>query len=100
MEHLEDKHKYKIQGITTTPDSLEDGDKIIVNNSNFVGRHCLTFLKKDGGITKIIKFYNKFVQSLESGIVRKKIGSDIAGWVKNPEKRFNATIPKCLDAGL
>ena len=32
------------------------------------------------------KFYNKFIQSIESPSVRGKIGSHIADWLYNPDE--------------
>ena len=45
-----------------------------MDNDNLVGRDCLTFLYKHGGITVRGKFYNKYVCQLRSPGVSYDIG--------------------------
>jgi hypothetical protein len=64
------------------------------------GNNCLTYMDtyKDNTIRN--KVYNKFAQCLESGSVRSTVGTHMWHWVKNPEKRLQASIRKTLDAGF
>lgn len=72
----------------------------IKDNDNITGRHCLTFLIVKNGMILRIKFYNKFVQSMESGSVRSNIGGHVADFVNNPETRLKDTIKKGLKCGI
>ena len=47
-----------------------------------------------GGMVLRVKFYNKFIQSIESGSVRTSIGGHVADFVNNPEHRLKDTIKK------
>ena len=47
-----------------------------------------------------VKFYNKFIQSVESGSVRTSIGGHVADFVNNPETRLKDTIKKGLTHGI
>ena len=100
IQHLIPTYDYNMEKQDTTPDTLNNGGKIILDNTQFVGAHCLTFFSKDNNILKRQKFYTKFVQSLESRSVRSKIGSHVAEWVNNPEERLNKTIANSLNSGL
>ena len=46
------------------------------------------------------KFYNKFIQSIESPSVRGKIGSHIADWLYNPDEQLRNSINDSLDTVL
>ena len=100
IQHLISNYSYNMEKQDTTPDTLDNGGKIILDNTHLVGSHCLTFFSKDNDIKKRKKFYNKFIQSLESRSVRSKIGSHISEWVNNPEERLRTTIGQCLNSGL
>ena len=81
--------------------SETEGDATIISNNNTVGRNCLTFIKTipNNGTIRY-KFYNKFVQSMESPSVRSKIGSHINDWCNNPELILNRAINNSLDTGI
>lgn len=64
-------------------DSNNDGDYIILNNDKLVGKSCLTFNHKTEHCRIRYKFYNKFLQSIESPSVRGKILSYIASRLLN-----------------
>lgn len=94
IEHLELKG-FRYQG------TLEEGEATIISNNNTVGRNCLTFIKTipDNGTIRY-KFYNKFVQSMESPSVRNKVGCHINDWCNNPELVLNRAINNSLDTGI
>ena len=114
IKHLIKNYNFKIQ-----EDTIDNGDDkeeeeaadnifnnhirqaTIINNNKTVGRHCLSFITTSiNGLQLRLKFYNKFVQSLETGSVRENIGSHISNWVNNREDRLRQTIKNCLDSGL
>lgn len=72
----------------------------ILDNDNLVGGNCLTFISKSIYGTVRYKFYNKFVQSLESPSVRGKVGNHYADWIDNPEDILKESISKATDTGL
>jgi hypothetical protein len=80
--------------------SCEDANATILANNNKVSRNCLSFISddRDGGSVRY-KFYNKFVQFMESPSVRGKVGNHFADWCNNPDKKLREAIPKCLDSG-
>jgi len=82
------------------PDEKRDPHLRIKNNDDTTGRHCLTFIIVKNGMILRIKFYNKFIQSMESGSVRASIGGHVADFVNNPEIRLKDTIKKGLKCGL
>lgn len=72
----------------------------ILDNDNLVGGNCLTFISKSIYGTVRYKFYNKFVQSLESLSVRGKVGKHYADWMDYPEDILKESISKATDTGL
>ena len=97
-----DKHKF-INYLLTLPgfyveeeDGKGDPHLKIKNNDKTTGRHCLTFLIVKNGMILRVKFYNKVMQSIESGNVRTSIGGHVADFVNNPETRLKDTIKKGL----
>jgi hypothetical protein len=76
------------------------GEPTIIDNNASVSRNCLTFIRDTDNGTVRYKFYNKFVQSMESPSVRRRIGSHVAHWCNNPESELKVAIPKSLDTGL
>ena len=77
-----------------------DGMPVIIDNSQHVSNNCLTFISKSANGTIRYKFYNKFVQSMESPSVRNKIGSHVNDWVNNPEPILKKAIENSLETGL
>ena len=96
IKHLVDNH-----GFVEQEDVHGDvDDPVIINNNHYVSNNCLTFIR-DTSIGRIrYKFYNKFVQAMESPSVRKNIGSHIADWINNPEPRLKEAINNSLDTGI
>jgi hypothetical protein len=88
------------------PNNMEPEDLLatyegtILDNNSLVGRNCLTFIAKVDERTVRFKFYNKFVQSIESPSVRGHIGNHISDWCNNPEPILKEAISKSLDTGL
>ena len=80
--------------------SNNDGDYVIMDNDKLVGKNCLTFIHNTEHGKVRYKFYNKFVQSIESPSVRGKIGSHIADWLYNPDEQLRNSINDSLDTGL
>ncbi|KAK8886408.1 hypothetical protein M9Y10_041871 [Tritrichomonas musculus] len=72
----------------------------ILSNDCFVGKNCLTFITKSNYGTVRYKFYNKFVQSIESPSVRGKVGNHYSDWIDNPEQILRESISKCVETGL
>ena len=80
--------------------SNTSGDYVIMDNDKLVGKNCLTFIHNtENGVVRY-KFYNKFIQSIESPSVRGKIGSHIADWLYNPDEQLRNNINNSLDTGL
>ena len=71
-----------------------------MENDKLVGKNCLTFIHNTEHGTVRYKFYNKFIQSIESPSVRGKIGSHIAHWLYNPDEQLRNSINDSLDTGL
>jgi hypothetical protein len=89
------QHGFGLQGL-----NLFGSKATILDNDKLVSRNCLTFIRETDNGTVRYKFYNKFVQSMESPSVRRNIGSHIADWCNNPEKELKEAISKSLDTGL
>lgn len=94
IRYLIETHDFHLQG-----DNAQ-ADHTILDNSDKVGNNCLTFITSDDISTVRYKFYNKFVQSMESPSVRGGVGSHIADWVHNPEQILRNSIAKSLDTGI
>ncbi|KAK8886218.1 hypothetical protein M9Y10_041677 [Tritrichomonas musculus] len=65
-----------------------------------VGKNCLTFITKSNYGTVRYKFYNKYVQFIESPSVRGKVGNHYSDWIDNPEQILKESISKCVETGL
>jgi hypothetical protein len=113
IKYLEEEHNFRIQGSTKDNDGAEgdlargrddDDDKeeqpTIMANNKYVGRNCLSFLKSSNNGTIRYKFYNKFVQSMESPGVRNCVGNHYADWCDNPEKELKKAIEASLETGI
>ena len=71
----------------------------ILSNDNAVSKNCLTILQED--LVRVrYKFYNKFVQMVESPSVRNAVGNHYANWINCPEHILRDTIPKATETGL
>ncbi len=96
IEHLIDKHNFCLQNNLNDNDDNDESPATILDNSRIVSNNCLTFMCDNVRY----KFYNKFIQSMESPSVRTKIGSHIGDWCNNPESILRDAINKSLDTGL
>ena len=94
IQYLIDNNDYVMEG------SNASGDYVIMDNDKFVGKNCLTFIHNTEHGAVRYKFYNKFVQSIESPSVRGKIGSHIADWLYNPDEQLRNSINDSLETGL
>ena len=95
IKHLIDEHGFKEEG-----DENPDNEPVIINNSHLVSNNCLSFIRSSSIGTIRYKFYNKFIQSMESPSVRSKIGSHVHEWVNNPEPILKNAIEHSLNTGL
>lgn len=94
-KYLIEEHDFVKQG-QPNPDE----NPTILDNSQTVSNNCLTFINTADIGTIRYKFYNKFVQSMESPSVRGKVGSHINDWVNNPEPILRDAIKNSLETGL
>ena len=94
VQYLIENEDYVMEGNTI------NGNYVIMDNDKLVGKNCLTFLHNTEHGRVRYKFYNKFVQSIESPSVRGKIGSHIADWLHNPDEQLRNSIKNSLDTGL
>ena len=74
----------------------------IKDDDNKVGRSCLEIMGHDvlTGQSIRYKYYNKFIQSLESPGVRKTVGNHLSHWIHNPEHILAEAIGASNDTGL
>jgi hypothetical protein len=74
-----------------------DNLRVLINNDNFCGRDCLSYLFKK---TRC-KIYNKFVQGIQIKSVRNScIGSNLPNFINNPEPRLQENIKACIPYGI
>ena len=64
----------------------------ILDNDFKNSRNCLIFIKHTNNGDIRYKFYNKFVQSLESPSVKDLVGSHIGDYISNPTDKFKKAI--------
>ena len=69
MKHLINEYHFREER-----DNNADDETVIINNPHLVSNNCLTFIRSLSIRTIHYKFYNKFLQSMESPIVMSKIG--------------------------
>ena len=72
----------------------------ILDNDFKISKNCLTFIKHTNNGDIRYKFYNKFVQSLESPSVRELVGSHIGDYISNPNDNLKKAILKAKDTGI
>ena len=84
-----------IKYLTEEEDFKEENDifntdkkNVILNNNSSVGRNVLTYLRRDGGNSLRIKFYNKIVSNLEAGEVCNNFGGHIYDYVYLSNERL------------
>ena len=84
IKYLMEEEGFKIEG----SGSNMDKNKTILNNSSYVGRNVLTYLRREKGNLKRIKFYNKIVSNLEAGEVRNSFGGHLFDYVYSSNERL------------
>lgn len=94
------KHLVHEYGFVKQGKSNPEDNPVIIDNSQLVSNNCLTFISSSPTGTIRYKFYNKFVQSMESPSVRNKIGSHINDWINNPEPILRKAIENSLETGI
>ena len=72
----------------------------ILDNDLKLSRNCLTFIKHTNNGDIRYKFYNEFVQSLESPSVKDLVGSHIGDYISNPNTNLKNAIMLAKDTGI
>ena len=72
----------------------------ILDNDFKISRNCLSFIKHTNNGDIRYKFYNKFVQSLESASVRDLVGSHLGHYISNPNDKLKKAIMLAKDTGI
>ena len=72
----------------------------ILDNDFKISRNCLTFIKHTNNGDIRYKFYNKFVQCLESPSVRDLVGSQLGDYISNPNDKLKEAIMLARDTGI
>ena len=84
-------HDFRCQGAAT---------KTISDNSNNVGRNCLTYMETINGMSMRSKIYNKMVQMLECKGVRDTMGCHWKDWVSQQNTRLARARDEASQSGL
>ena len=72
----------------------------ILDNDFKISKNCLTFIKHTNNGDIRYKFYNKFVQSLESPSVRDLVGSHLGHYISNPNDKLKKANMLAKDTGI
>ena len=72
----------------------------ILDNDFKISKNCLTFIKHTNNGDIRYKFYNKFVQSLESPPVRDLVGSQLGHHISNPNDELKKANLLAKDTGI
>ena len=72
----------------------------ILDNDFKISKNCLTFIKHTNNGDIRYKFYNKFVQSLESSSVRDLVGSHLGHYISNPNDKLKKANMLAKDTGI
>ena len=94
VEHLINTKGFRLQG------EEDDGDRTILNNDNFVGKNCLTFMESISGIVTRQKIYNKMVQMIECKSVRSGVGCHLKDWACQTGTRLAEARDAAKSRGL
>ena len=94
VEHLMKTKGFRMQG------EDDDGDRTILNNDNFVGRNCLTFMESISGVVTRQKYYNKMVQMIECKSVRSGVGCHLKDWACQTGTRLSEAREAAKRRGL
>ena len=88
IDYLLNDLDFRIQG------SNDFATHTILDNDYKISKNCLTFIKHTNNGDIRYKFYNKFIQSLESPSVRDLVGSHIGDYISNPNINLKNAIEK------
>ena len=94
IDYLINNYDFRMQG------SSNLAKHTILDNDFKISRNCLTFIKHTNNGDIRYKFYNKFIQSLESPSVRELVGSHIGNYISNPNDNLKKAILKAKDTGI
>lgn len=94
VEHLIKTKSFRLQG------EDDDGERTILNNDNFVGKNCLTFMETISGIVTRQKIYNKMVQMIECKSVRSGVGCHLKDWACQTGTRLAKARNAAKNRGL
>ena len=81
-------------------ESYDFATHTILHNNYKISRNCLTFIKHTNNGDIRYKFYNKFVQSLESPSVRDLVGSHLGHYISNPNDNLKKANMLAKDTGI
>ena len=73
-------------------ESFDLATHTILDNDFKISKNCLAFIKHTNNGDIRYKFYNKFVQSLESPSVKDLVGSHIGDYISNPNDNLKKQI--------
>ena len=94
IDYLINNCDFRMQG------SNEIAKHTILDYDFKISRNCLTFIKHTNNGDIRYKFYNKFVQSLESPSVRDLVGSHLGDYICNPNDKLKKAIMLSKDSGI
>ena len=94
IQYLLSREDFRLQGTS------EIAEHTILDNDFKISKNCLTFIKHTHNGDVRFKFYNKFVQSLESPSVRELVGSHLGDYISNPNENLKNAILKAKDTGI
>ena len=94
IEYLINNCDFRMQG------SSNLAKHTILDNDYKISKNCLTFIKHTNNGDIRYKFYNKFVQSLESPSVKDLVGSHIGDYISNPNDNLKNAIIRAKDTGI
>ena len=94
IEYLINNCDFRRQG------SSNLAEHTILDNDYKISKNCLTFIKHTNNGDIRYKFYNKFVQSLESPSVKDLVGSHIGDYISNPNDNLKNAIIRAKDTGI
>lgn len=94
LENLTSSKGFRLQ------DTGKYGERTILDNCQYVGNNCLTYMEKVQGIVTRCKIYNKMVQMLECKSVREKVGQHWKDWVCQQNTRLANARDLAKERGL
>ena len=83
-----------------TQESYDLATHTILDNDFKISRNCLNFIKHTNNGDIRYKFYNKFVQNLESPSVKDLVGSHIGDYISNPNDKLKKAFMLAIDTGI